>query len=120
MCAWKGRHVSHYHYEDKFKDRMGAPGEIAAKKAAEECVAISGMMGQGCPAPVIWKVQHLSQGLSHWTANSARWTHLMWADRIGPSERAEGDAVVSERGGSCLGPTQKITEHLLKGFKLHL
>lgn len=56
--------MSHYHYEDKFKDRMGAPGEIAAKKAAEECVAISRMMGRGCPAPVIWKVQHLSQGLS--------------------------------------------------------
>lgn len=30
--------VSHYHYGDKLKDRMGAPGEIAAKKAAEECV----------------------------------------------------------------------------------
>lgn len=77
VCVWKRRHVSHYHYEDKFKDRMEAPGEIAAKKAAEECVAISRMMGQGCPAPVIWKVQHLSQGLSRWTANSARRTRII-------------------------------------------
>lgn len=99
MCVWKGRHVSHYHYEDKFKDRMGAPGEIAAKKAAEECVAVSGMMGQGCPAPVIWKVQHLSQGLSRWTANSARRTGSMCPDRIGPAKGAEEDAVVLDCEG---------------------
>lgn len=106
VCVWKRRHVSHYRYEDKFKDRMGAPGEIAAKKAAEECVAISRMMGQGCPAPVVWKVQHLSQGLSRWTANSAWRTRIMWADRICPPKRAEEDAAVLKRGGCCSGPTQ--------------
>lgn len=44
------------------KTEWGAPGGIAAKKAAEECVAISGMTGRGCLVPVIWKVLHLSQG----------------------------------------------------------
>lgn len=107
MCVWKRRHVSHYRYEDKFKDRMGAPGEIAAKKAAEECVAISRMMGQGCPAPVVWKVQHLSQGLSGWTANSARRTRIMWADRICPPKRAEEDAAVLKCGGCRSGPTER-------------
>jgi len=48
------------------KTEWGAPGEIAAKKAAEECVAISGLTGWGCPAPVIWKVLHLSLGSRHW------------------------------------------------------
>lgn len=106
VCAEKRRHVSHYHYEDKFKDRMGAPGEIAAKKAAEECVAISRMMGRGCPAPVIWKVQHLSQGLSRRTANSARRARIMRADRVCPPERAEEDAAVLNGEGCCGGPAQ--------------
>lgn len=55
----------------------GAPGEIAAKKAAEECVAISGMTGRGCPAPVIWKVLHLSLGPRHWPTNSTRQISIM-------------------------------------------
>ena len=105
VCVWKRRHVSHYHYEDKFKDRMGAPGETAAKKAAEECVAISRKMGQGCPAPVIWKVQHLSQGLSRWTANSARRTCIVWVDRICPPKRGEEDTAVLNCEGCCLCPT---------------
>lgn len=64
--------MSHYHYWDKVKGRMeGGPAEIAAKKATEECVAISGMTGWGCPAPVIWKVLHLSLGPRYWPTNSA-------------------------------------------------
>lgn len=108
VCLQRRRHVSHYHYGDKLKDRMGAPGEIAAKKAAEECVAISGMTGRGCPAPVIWKVLHLSLSSRHWPTNSARQISIMLADRICPSKWAAEHAVVlnCEWQRCRVGPTR--------------
>lgn len=70
------------------KTAWGAAGEIPARKATEECVAMRGMTGWGCPAPVIWKVLHLSPGPKCRPSNWGLQISIMWADRICPSKWA--------------------------------
>lgn len=58
VCVIQQRLWPIFRNEPQKRYHRGLPGEISARKATAECGAISGMMGLGCPAPVIQKVLH--------------------------------------------------------------
>lgn len=75
VCVTQQRLWPIFRDEPQKRYHRGLPGEISARKATAECGAISGMMGLGCPAPVIQKVLHFT------------WRSKMQAKQFGPVKK---------------------------------